>query len=180
MLYWSLHKLGACDLTKLYRTKSQDTWIRGWGPAGSWLVRSEVRVINHFLRFWGQLWDLFQGPSVLSHGKVDNLRTQELKHKLGQDVIFSLRDPDHVIIRQVRDAVFCCHRDCWLAWERLGLWAKRERKRERCFLELEFKNKFNQSHKEPSISNWRHWPGCFIISDCLFNIPNICSSYLQK
>lgn len=64
------------------------------GHAGTWLVIGEVSIINHFFRFSGLFWSFFLCPFALYHGKVVrglfHLRVQELKHILGQGVIFSL------------------------------------------------------------------------------------------
>lgn len=76
--------------------------IRGFGIVESWLVGSEVSVMNHFFMSWRQFWGLFWSFFVWSHEKVARgsfqRRAQELKHNLGQEAIFSLPDQDRVSI----------------------------------------------------------------------------------
>ena len=98
----SPHSLMAC---RLQITEGKITRHRGLGGSGSsWelIGQRRVRILNHFFSSWGQLWGLFQHPSVWSHGKVargsSQLRSQKRKHDLGQHVIFSLqssRPHDH-------------------------------------------------------------------------------------
>lgn len=57
------------------------------------IEKSEVRIVDHDL----MSWDQFQDPSVWFPREVGRglfpYGAQELKHKLGHDVIFSLRKP---------------------------------------------------------------------------------------
>lgn len=46
--------------THLWRVEGRIARLRGL--AGSWLVRGEVRVVNHFFRSWGQCWGLSLCP----------------------------------------------------------------------------------------------------------------------
>ena len=103
ILNWPIQRRGAnaknptvwwCRSEIIYGKVTRHPGMDGCVYVGSWLVRSEARVMNHFYRSWRQLWGLFWHPSVQSHGKVTtelfHLRAQELKHNLGQDIIFSL------------------------------------------------------------------------------------------
>lgn len=90
------------------------------GPPGSWLIGDEVKVMNHFFKFRGQFRGLYGCPSVWFYGEVVrelfHLKAQELKHNVGQDIIFSLSEVPTVwpLVRSVPATVFCCFEGWWL------------------------------------------------------------------
>lgn len=142
----------ACRLQILQGKIGRHRGLGVRGRAGSWLVGGEMRIINHACRSRGQFRGLLRRPSVWSHGKVArgsfHLRARELKHNLSQDVIFRSRPRDH----QSGPG------DCPLGppgVAEAGPLRGREREREIRFLELWFKAKLNQSHKDPQFQNNR-------------------------
>ena len=104
----SLNSPMTCGLQILWSKLTRHCGLRAWGQAGSWWVRSGVRIINNFqvLRTAQRSYPVSLClVSWRSSQGLFRLRDEELKHNFGQDARFGLPE--------VWATVFCCPGGCW-------------------------------------------------------------------